>query len=111
MVMSILERKKEIGIKMAIGASKRQIISEFIGESASIGFLGGLVGLSFGLATILIANPWIMDMMETGQTLFLITPRLIIGSLFFALILSCLAGVYPAYRAANLDPVETLRNL
>lgn len=111
LVMSILERKKEIGIKMAIGASKAQIIGEFIGESAVIGVIGGLIGITGGLISILVANPWIIEKMETGQPLFMITPRLVLGSFLFALVLSCLAGIYPAYRASTLDPVETLRNL
>ncbi|RME02383.1 MAG: FtsX-like permease family protein [Planctomycetota bacterium] len=111
LVMSILERKREIGIKKAIGASNLQIVGEFLSESALIGLFGGGIGVVLGVLSIWLANPWISSLMETGHTIFRITPRLVVGVFVFALVLSCLAGMYPAYKAARLDPVETLRNL
>ncbi len=111
MVMSILERQKEIGIKVAIGASPGQIVREFLLESALIAVTGAVIGAVAGALSIEAVNPWIRGQLETGETIFLVTPRLV-GLIFgFALVLGTGAGVYPALRAARLDPVRTLREL
>ncbi len=111
MVMAILERQKEIGIKVAVGASSGQIVREFLLESALIGVVGAVIGTSVGLASIAAVNPWIRSQLDTGETIFLVTPRLV-GLVFaFAIGLGTAAGAYPAFRAARLDPVRTLREL
>ncbi len=111
MVMSIMERQKEIGIKVAVGASSGQIVKEFLLESALIGVVGAILGASVGLAAIEAANPWIRSQLETGETLFLVTPRLVALVFAFAIVLGTGAGAYPAFRAARLDPVRSLREL
>lgn len=111
MVMAILERQKEIGIKVAVGASAGQIVKEFLLESALIGLAGAVIGAAVGLGAIEAVNPWIRSQLETGETIFLVTPRLL-GLIFaFGVGLGTAAGVYPAFRAARLDPVRTLREL
>lgn len=111
MVMAILDRQKEIGIKVAVGASSGQIVGEFLLESALIGLIGAVFGLSAGLLSIEAVNPWIRSQLDTGETIFLVTPRLV-GLIFaFAIGLGTAAGAYPAFRAARLDPVRTLREL
>jgi putative ABC transport system permease protein len=106
MTMSVYERTREIGIRKAIGASHRQIVGQFLVESALIGFLGGASGLVLGWATTLVVNA----LMSSGGTiLFLVTPRLAIGALGFAVLLGVGSGFYPSLHAARLKPVLALR--
>ncbi len=106
MTMSVLERTREIGIRKAIGASHRQIVGQFLGESAFIGFLGGATGLALGWIVSIVANAL---MESTGTILFLVTPRLAIGAVAFAIVLGVASGFYPSFHAARLKPVLALR--
>lgn len=106
MSMSIAERTKEIGIRKAIGASSSKIIRQFLAESGVIGIIGGLIGLGLGIAFTSLANA---AGNESGTALFLVTPRLAIGAVMFALILGIVGGFFPAWRASRLNPVEALR--
>jgi putative ABC transport system permease protein len=106
MTMSVYERTREIGIRKAIGASHRQIVGQFLGESAFIGFLGGATGLLLGWVTTLAVNAVMVD---GGTVLFLVTPRLAIGALAFAIVLGVGSGFYPSLHAARLKPVLALR--
>jgi len=104
MIMSIMERRREIGIMKAIGATRKFILSQIITESIIIALIGGIIGVllgstgSFGLRTF-----------SQGLASARVTPDLIIGSLGFAMLLGVIGGLYPAWKAANLDPVQTLR--
>jgi putative ABC transport system permease protein len=104
MTMAVSERTREIGIRKAIGATKRAIVRQFLAESAVIALIGGVTGLMFGALFIFAANSG-----NTGTPLFLLTSRLIAGSLSFALVLGVLSGLYPSYHAARLSPVAALR--
>ena len=106
MTMSVYERTREIGIRKAVGASHRQIVGQFLVESALIGFLGGVTGLALGWITTLVVNAL---MAGGGTVLFLVTPRLAIGSLAFAVVLGVGSGFYPSLHAARLKPVLALR--
>ena len=106
MTMSVLERTREIGIRKAIGASHRQIVSQFLGESAFIGFLGGATGLALGWIVAIVVNAL---MVNSGTVLFLVTPRLAIGAVAFAIVLGVASGFYPSFHAARLKPVMALR--
>ena len=106
MTMAVAERTREIGVRKAIGASSGQIMAQFIAESAVIGLIGGLAGLLFGLLVTAGGNA-AGEM--TGNALFLVTNRLIFGALAFAVGLGTVSGLYPAWHAANLNPVEALR--
>jgi putative ABC transport system permease protein len=106
MTMSVAERTREIGVRKAIGASNGQIMAQFIAESAVIGLIGGLVGLAMGLLVVSAGNA---AGAVSGNTLFLLSNRLLIGSLLFAVGLGTVSGLYPAWHAANLNPVEALR--
>jgi putative ABC transport system permease protein len=106
MTMSVLERTREIGIRKAIGASHRQIVGHFLSESAFIGLLGGVTGLALGWVAAVVVNA-IME--NSGTVLFLVTPRLAIGAVAFAIILGVASGFYPSFHAARLKPVLALR--
>ncbi len=113
LLMSILERTREIGIMKAIGGSEGQIKRIFFGEAAVIGLAGALGGILLGwLVTIAagaIINMKVKAMGEAPVDLFYFPWWLILGSIAFAVGISLLAGLYPASRAARIDPVEALR--
>ncbi len=104
MTMAVAERTREIGIRKAIGATNRGIIRQFIGEAAVISFTGGLVGVALGSLFVYMANAG-----NSGTPMFLLTARLVGGSLAFALVLGILSGLYPAFHAARMNPVAALR--
>lgn len=114
MVMAVLERYREIGLMKAIGADHRDIRNIFLAEAALIGFAGGVSGLALGWAVSRIVNH-ILNAYMMGQGIpyvdyFHYPLWLCLGSLTFSVALSLLAGVYPARRAARVDPVEALRH-
>lgn len=111
MVMSVMERRREIGIRIACGASTAQVAREILAEAAVLGMLGAVFGLAGGLLTVALLNPWIAAQLETGETLFLPTVRLAVAVVIFGCGIGALAGLYPAWRAARTDPAETLREL
>ena len=106
MAMSVAERTREIGIKRAIGGSRLRIVSEFVAESALIGFLGGVVGLILGALVAILGNELGR---ESGFLLFLLTPATAVTAVVFSTTLGALAGLVPALHAARLDPVTALR--
>ncbi len=107
MFMAVAERIREIGLKKAVGATTVDIMREFLIEATLIGAIGGLIGYGLGALITIIIN----GTTPPGQsTLFLITVRLTVFALGFAIALGALAGILPAFRAARLDPVTALRN-
>jgi putative ABC transport system permease protein len=114
MVMSILERTREIGIMKAIGGSDGDIRRIFLIEASAIGFLGGSAGIVLGwLVGRLInfgANIYIQQQGGTPGNLFSLPLWLIASAIAFSVLVSLLAGSYPAARAAKLDPIHALRH-
>lgn len=106
MAMSVAERTREIGIKRAIGGSRRRIVRELVTEAAVIGFIGGVIGLVLGAIVVVLANE---AGRSSGTILFDLTPGTAIFAVAFSTILGMVAGVIPAWSAARLDPVEALR--
>jgi len=106
MMMSVSERVREIGIRKAVGASTGHIVRHFIAESAVIGLVGGLLGLGLGAALAATGNA---AGEASGTILFLVSPRLALGSVAFAVVLGVIAGLYPAVHASRLDPVVAFR--
>ncbi len=107
MLMSVLERTKEVGVMKAIGATTPRIISIFVVEAGMIGLVGGAMGLLLGIGAAGIVSI-IAEMAGLALTA-VVTPGLIIGALIFSMSVGMVAGVYPAIRAASVEPVEALR--
>ncbi len=114
MIMAIYERTREIGVLKATGASPADIRRLFMVEAALMGFLGGVTGVIFG--TLLgklvdwIAHRYLASEQITGiGTLSIVPLWLALGALVFGTLVGLLAGLYPAARAARLDPVQALR--
>ncbi|HEX5702051.1 MAG TPA: FtsX-like permease family protein [Pyrinomonadaceae bacterium] len=115
MIMSILERTREIGIMKAIGAEDREIKLIFFFEAAVIGLTGGVIGVLAAWAIEGIANRLAYRFVLKPQgasfvDFFSMPPYLWIGAILFALLISILAALYPAARAARIDPVWALRH-
>lgn len=104
MIMSVLERKREIGVMKAIGATKRQIMTHFLTEAFLISVIGGAIGIVFGV----IASQGLGSVLGFFSV-SAVTLDLIVGSFVFAIILGIVGGLYPSWKAARLDPVEALR--
>jgi putative ABC transport system permease protein len=121
MIMSILERTREIGLMKAVGATNRDVMSIFIGEAGAIGVLGGIGGVIFGIITAkvidLIANAYISaQLAASGSTagneaasIAVIPLWLPIFAVAFALVIGLASGIYPALRAVQLNPVTALK--
>jgi ABC-type antimicrobial peptide transport system permease subunit len=111
MAMAVIERRREIAIKAAIGATPGQIVREFLVEAGGIGLIGAIIGITLGIVSITIAEPYILDRLENGARIFQITPRLVIIAGLYGVVMGILAGALPASRAARVDPAITLRGL
>ncbi len=106
MLMSVSERTKEFGLMKALGAETRDILLMTMGESAIMGVLGGIVGIIGGGALVYYLNDYLAS---RGTILFSVTPRLLVISIVFSTLLGVISGLYPAYRAAKMSPMEALR--
>ncbi len=114
LVMAILERRREIGIMKALGASDGDVKRIFFFEAGSMGLLGGALGagLGWGIGRVinLGTNIWLQRQELRPENFWYVPPWLVIAALGFAVFVSLFAGLYPASRAARLDPVHALRH-
>ena len=120
MTMAILERTREIGLMKAVGATNQDVLSVFLGESASIGFIGGIGGVLLGLLLGKLINIF-GSVYMAGQNSAMVggastgisvaTPIwLILFALLFSTLIGLISGVYPAVQAASMVPVQALKN-
>jgi putative ABC transport system permease protein len=106
MTMAISERIREIGIKKAVGAKTRSIMAEYLTEAGLIGLLGGLVGWALGAGMVWAVNA---AMADSGNQIFLLSWRISLFAIGFAVVLGVLAGLYPAWYAVRVNIVKALR--
>jgi putative ABC transport system permease protein len=108
MLMSVFERTPEIGILKATGANRKTILLIFLTEAGLVGFIGGIlgfiVGASLSLIVDVIGTAYVGSMFQTK-----ITIELVIGSILFSFIVGAISGLYPAWEASKLSPMEALR--
>jgi putative ABC transport system permease protein len=113
LVMAILERRREIGILKALGAADRDVRQLFFVEAGVMGLLGGIFGVGFGWfigkAVTFGTNAYLQRQSLPPAHVFSVPWWLVLGAIVFAVVVSLVAGLYPATRAARLNPVEALR--
>jgi putative ABC transport system permease protein len=113
LVMAILERRREIGILKALGASDGDVKKLFFAEAGAMGIVGGVVGVTLGWMIGKVINAGTNIYMHRqnlpSETFWFVPWWLVLGALVFSLAVSLFSGLYPAARAAKLDPVKALR--
>jgi putative ABC transport system permease protein len=102
MLVSVTERTREIGIRMAIGARSRVIRRQFLIESITLSVVGGIIGVFVGIGASVAISNWL-----SWPTL--VSPASIMASVIFSVVVGVVFGYYPARKAAALDPIEALR--
>ncbi|MCK4372099.1 MAG: FtsX-like permease family protein, partial [candidate division Zixibacteria bacterium] len=102
MLVSVTERTREIGVRKAIGAKRSNIVMQFLTEATTLSGVGGCIGIAAGMVLGLVANAWL------GFPLTLSMFWIAIGFVV-SVTVGLVSGVYPAYKASRLDPIEALR--
>ena len=103
MLIAVSERRREIGIRRAVGASRRDIMVQFLIEAAAVAVLGGIVGVLIGVAITLLIT-------MLGELSPAIMWSAVGGSVLLSAGIGLVFGLQPAWRAANIDPIEALRS-
>jgi putative ABC transport system permease protein len=103
MLVSVTERIKEIGLRKALGATPRIILRQFLVEASTLGLVGGIAGASLGILGAVIIPKFV-------STQITISASAAVGAIVVAIGIGVAAGVYPAFRAARLAPIEALRS-
>ena len=107
MLVTVVERTSEIGLRKALGASRRAILAQFLIEAVAISLIGGAIGVGFG-ALLGMGFGWLAERAITGWNA-VILPQAVFLGFFFAVAVGVVFGLYPAWRASRLDPADALR--
>ena len=102
MLVSVTERTREIGIRMAVGATEEDVRRQFLLEASVLGLIGGSVGILFGVASSFAVSRLL-------EWPILIPPYSVVVSTLFVIAIAVFFGFYPARKAAHLNPIEALR--
>ncbi len=103
MLVSVTERTREIGIRLAIGAQQRQVLMQFLVEAIVLSLFGGIIGIALGLGLAALGGVWL-------NVPFVINPGIVAIAFAFSALVGVVFGYFPARRAARLDPIEALRH-
>lgn len=103
MLVSVLERTREIGIRKALGARERDIWVQFLLEAASLTFVGGIIGAVFGIGISTLLD-------HIGTVTTVVTPDVVILAVSVSVVIGLFFGFYPAWHASRLDPIQALRS-
>jgi hypothetical protein len=109
MLATVTERTSEIGVRRALGAKKVHIIRQFLVETSVLSVAGGLLGIGVGLSAPLVAK-WILAEYYQYDLAILFTSWSVALAFGISVFIGIIFGIYPAFRAANLDPIEALRH-
>ncbi len=102
MLVSVTERTREIGVRMAVGAKPRNILAQFLVEALSLAVTGGIIGVALGLGAA-----WRLAASFGWPVLF--RPDVILIAVGFSGLVGVVFGLYPAHKASQLDPIQALR--
>jgi len=102
-LVSVIERVGEIGLRRSVGATRRQVAAQFLGESAAMGFVGGIIGASIGVLVIVVVS-------AVRQWTPVLDAWVPLAAPLVGAAIGLIAGLYPSWRAASLEPIEALRS-
>ena len=102
MLVSVTERTREIGLRMAVGARSRDILKQFLVEAIVLCLVGGIIGILMGHGAALLVETYLKWPIESS-------PEAVVAAFCVSVAVGIVFGFYPAYKASKLDPIDALR--
>ena len=109
MLVSVTERTRDIGIRMAVGARGRDILIQFLIESVVLSCFGGAIGMALGISASMGITALINELSPGSDWPVVVSIPAAIVAMIFAAVVGMVFGLYPAWRASRLDPIDALR--